>query len=104
MKTVRILSVCGCGQGSSMIMKLKMGQFLRQQGIEHSLQSCAVSDYKAELAQFDIVVTSQHLAGEIRLPPGKYLVAVRNMLSAEDFGPKLLEIIDQHFPQARQRS
>ncbi|MDN6651889.1 MAG: PTS L-ascorbate transporter subunit IIB, partial [Enterobacterales bacterium] len=26
--TVRILAVCGCGQGSSMIMKMKVDQFL----------------------------------------------------------------------------
>lgn len=102
MRAVRILSVCGCGQGSSMIMKIKMGQFLKQQGVEHQLHSCALGEYKAELAGFDIVVASSHLAGEIRLPPGKYLVSVRNMLSAEDFGPKLLDIIDAHFPQSRQ--
>jgi PTS system ascorbate-specific IIB component len=104
MRGVRILSVCGCGQGSSMIMKMKMGQFLQQQGIEHQLHSCAVGEYKAELPGFDIVVASTHLAGEIHLPPGKYLVAVRNMLSADDFGPKLLDIIDAHFAQARVRS
>lgn len=28
--TVRILAVCGCGQGSSMIMKMKVDQFLTQ--------------------------------------------------------------------------
>ena len=30
--TVRILAVCGCGQGSSMIMKMKVDQFLKEQG------------------------------------------------------------------------
>jgi len=86
-----------------MIMKMKMGQFLREQGIEHHLHSCAVGEYKAELAGYDIVVASTHLAGEIRLPAGKYLVTVRNMLSADDFGPKLLEVIDAHFPLAKQK-
>lgn len=28
--TVRILAVCGNGQGSSMIMKMKVDQFLRK--------------------------------------------------------------------------
>ncbi|MGK9522438.1 PTS L-ascorbate transporter subunit IIB, partial [Salmonella enterica subsp. enterica] len=38
--TVRILAVCGCGQGSSMIMKMKIGQFLTQEGVAHTMNSC----------------------------------------------------------------
>ena len=32
--TVRILAVCGNGQGSSMIMKMKVDQFLTQSNID----------------------------------------------------------------------
>ncbi|EOS0069167.1 hypothetical protein FA011_RS03595 [Escherichia coli] len=40
--TVRILAVCGNGQGSSMIMKMKVDQFLTQSNIDHTVNSCAV--------------------------------------------------------------
>ncbi|ECD3196511.1 PTS L-ascorbate transporter subunit IIB [Salmonella enterica subsp. enterica serovar Typhimurium] len=76
--TVRILAVCGNGQGSSMIMKMKVDQFLTQSNIDHTVNSCAVGEYKSE---------------------NKYVVGVRNMLSPADFGPKLLEVIKEHFPQ-----
>jgi hypothetical protein len=46
--TVRILAVCG-GQGSSMIMKMKVDQFLTQSNIDHTVNSCAVGEYKSEL-------------------------------------------------------
>ncbi|MFC3393451.1 PTS ascorbate transporter subunit IIB [Brenneria rubrifaciens] len=95
---VRILAVCGCGQGSSMIMKMKVGQFLTEQGIPHSLNSCAVGEYKAELSGADIIIASTHIADEITVSGNKYVVGVRNMLSSADFGPKLLEIIKTHFP------
>ncbi|RLM25176.1 PTS L-ascorbate transporter subunit IIB [Brenneria alni] len=96
--TVRILAVCGCGQGSSMIMKMKVGQFLTQQGISHTVNSCAVGEYKAELSGADIIIASTHVADEITVSGNKYVIGVRNMLSAADFGPKLLEIINAHFP------
>ncbi|MCL2892369.1 MULTISPECIES: PTS ascorbate transporter subunit IIB [Brenneria] len=96
--TVRILAVCGCGQGSSMIMKMKVGQFLAEQGIDHSLNSCAVGEYKAELSGADIIIASTHIADEITVSGNKYVVGVRNMLSAAEFGPKLLEVIKAHFP------
>lgn len=96
--TVRILAVCGCGQGSSMIMKMKVDQFLTQQNVDHSVNSCAVGEYKGELNHADIIIASTHVASEITVPDHKYVVGVRNMLSAADFGPKLMEIIRAHFP------
>ncbi|KFX04359.1 PTS system L-ascorbate-specific transporter subunit IIB [Pectobacterium betavasculorum] len=102
--TVRILAVCGCGQGSSMIMKMKVGQFLTQQGIDHTLNSCAVGEYKAELSGADIIIASTHVADEITVSGNKYVVGVRNMLSAADFGPKLLDVIEAHFPAALKSS
>ncbi|KAA0260269.1 PTS ascorbate transporter subunit IIB [Hafnia alvei] len=97
--TVRILAVCGNGQGSSMIMKLKVGQFMTEQGVNHTVNSCAVSEYKSELSGADIVIASTHIADEITVTGNKYVVGVRNMLSPADFGPKLIDVIKAHFPQ-----
>ncbi|MFK3662401.1 PTS ascorbate transporter subunit IIB [Scandinavium sp. NPDC088450] len=96
--TVRILAVCGCGQGSSMIMKMKVDQFLTQQNVVHTVNSCAVGEYKSELSGADIIIASTHVASEIEVSGNKYVVGVRNMLSAADFGPKLMEVINAHFP------
>lgn len=96
--TVRILAVCGCGQGSSMIMKMKVDQFLTQQNVAHSVNSCAVGEYKSELHNADIIIASTHVASEITVSGNKYVVGVRNMLSPADFGPKLMEVIQTHFP------
>ncbi|GDX07415.1 PTS ascorbate transporter subunit IIB [Buttiauxella selenatireducens] len=97
--TVRILAVCGCGQGSSMIMKMKVDQFLTQEGVDHSVNSCAVGEYKSELSGADIIIASTHVSGEINVSGNKHVVGVRNMLSAADFGPKLMDVIRAHFPQ-----
>ena len=58
--TVRILAVCGNGQGSSMIMKMKVDQFLTQSNIDHTVNSCAVGEYKSELSGADIIIASTH--------------------------------------------
>ena len=56
--TVRILAVCGNGQGSSMIMKMKVDQFLTQSNIDHTVNSCAVGEYKSELSGADIIIAA----------------------------------------------
>ena len=66
--TVRILAVCGNGQGSSMIMKMKVDQFLTQSNIDHTVNSCAVGEYKSELNGADIIIASTHIGGEIPSP------------------------------------
>ena len=72
--TVRILAVCGNGQGSSMIMKMKVDQFLTQSNIDHTVNSCAVGEYKSELNGADIIIASTHIAGEISVSGNKYVV------------------------------
>lgn len=66
--TVRILAVCGNGQGSSMIMKMKVDEFLTQSNIDHSVNSCAVGEYKSELNGADIIIASTHIAGRLPSP------------------------------------
>ncbi|MGL5285038.1 MAG: PTS ascorbate-specific subunit IIBC, partial [Aeromonas sp.] len=94
---VRILAVCGNGQGSSMMMKMKIGKFLEQRGVPHIMDSCAVADYKSKLATTDIIVSSKHLAGEMHPGDGKFVLGVQNMLNPQSFGDELLGLINQNF-------
>ena len=96
-RPVSILAVCGNGQGSSMMMKMKIGKYLEKKGIPHVMDSCALSDYKAKLATTDIIVSSKHLSGEMDPGEGKFVLGVQNMLNPNSFGDELLDIINKNF-------
>ncbi len=96
-RPVSILAVCGNGQGSSMMMKMKIGKYLEKKGIPHVMDSCAVSDYKSKLATTDIIVSSKHLSSEMEAGEGKFVLGVQNMLNPNSFGDELLDIIDKNF-------
>ncbi|HDL1624042.1 TPA: PTS ascorbate-specific subunit IIBC [Mannheimia haemolytica] len=93
---IRILAVCGSGQGSSMMMKMKIKGYLDKRGIPNIMDSCAVTDYKGKLSEVDIIVSSKHLANEIEVPEGKAVLGVQNMLNPNSFGDELVELINQH--------
>lgn len=93
---IRILAVCGSGQGSSMMMKMKIKGYLDKRGIPNIMDSCAVTDYKGKLSEVDIIVSSKHLAGEIEVPEGKAVLGVQNMLNPNSFGDELVELINKH--------
>jgi PTS system ascorbate-specific IIC component len=97
---VRILAVCGNGQGSSMMMKMKIGKYLEAKGIPHVMDSCAVSDYKSKLQQTDIIVSSNHLSAQMEVDGSKFILGVQNMLNANSFGDELVEIINTNFSAA----
>ncbi|WP_059120140.1 PTS ascorbate-specific subunit IIBC [Vibrio sp. MEBiC08052] len=100
-RPVSILAVCGNGQGSSMMMKMKIGKYLEKKGIPHVMDSCAVSDYKSKLATTDIIVSSRHLSSEMDPGEGKFVLGVQNMLNPNSFGDELLEIINNNFAAHR---
>lgn len=96
-RPVSILAVCGNGQGSSMMMKMKIGKYLEKKGIPHVMDSCAVSDYKSKLASTDIIVSSKHLSAEMEVGEGKFVLGVQNMLNPNSFGDELIDLIDKNF-------
>jgi len=96
-RPISILAVCGNGQGSSMMMKMKLGKYLEKKGIPHVMDSCAVSDYKSKLATTDIIVSSKHLSAEMDPGDGKFILGVQNMLNPNSFGDELLDIINKNF-------
>lgn len=96
-RPISILAVCGNGQGSSMMMKMKIGKYLEKKGIPCVMDSCAVSDYKSKLATTDIIVSSKHLSGEMDPGEGKFVLGVQNMLNPNTFGDELIELINRNF-------
>lgn len=95
-KAVRILAVCGSGQGSSMMMKMKIGQYLDKHGIPNVMDSCAVTDYKGKLGGVDIIVSSKHLVAEIEGGESVSILGVQNMLNPNTFGEELIALIKKH--------
>ncbi|MFI3256229.1 MAG: PTS ascorbate-specific subunit IIBC [Psittacicella sp.] len=95
-KPIRILTVCGNGQGSSMIMRMKIADYLNKKGIPNTTDSCAVSEYKSHLGSTDIIVSSTHLANDIEVSDGVDKLGVKNMLNPNTFGAELLALIEKH--------
>ena len=95
-KPVRILAVCGSGQGSSMMMKMKIKQYLDKRAIPNVMDSCAVTDHKGKVSGVDIIVCSKHLQDEIVQGGNVSVLGVQNMLNPNTFGEELLTLIKKY--------
>lgn len=61
---MKILTVCGLGMGSSLILKMNVESVLRQQAIQASVEHMDVSS--AASANADLVITNAELVDNLR--------------------------------------
>lgn len=87
---VKVLTACGNGMGSSMVIKMKVENALRQLGVTAiESASCSVGEAKGLAAGYDIVVASNHLIGELKERTTGKLIGLDNLMDDNEIKTKL---------------
>ncbi|WP_105249383.1 PTS sugar transporter subunit IIB [Streptococcus suis] len=91
---VKVLTACGNGMGSSMVIKMKVENALRQLGVtDFQSASCSVGEAKALAAGYDIIVASKHLIAELEGRTQGHLVGLDNLMDDNEIKTKLQEVL-----------
>ena len=87
---MRIICVCGTGQGSSLILRMSIEEILAGGGyraeVEHTDPSCACGE------RCDFIVTSKEIAGSISNPHAKILT-ITNFINKSVLEQELAEML-----------
>lgn len=92
---LKVLAACGNGMGSSMIIKMKIEQVLREMDIECDVHHASVGQAKSEASNFDLVLVSEMFVGEFSNAGNAKIVGLINLLSDEEIRTKVSEALDQ---------
>lgn len=92
MKRLRIMTVCGFGLGSSMILKITLDGVLKENGI--SAETFCADATTAIGEDFDVVFTSRDMASMFKNIT-KPVVVIDNFLSKDQIKERGLEIVQQ---------
>jgi len=85
--------------GTSLVIKMKVKQFLDEQGINASMESCSLGEAGGYMNQkTDLVLCSKNLVSNLHAPDGVHVIGLVNLMSAQEFGPKILEIVKEYYP------
>lgn len=87
---MRIMVVCGFGLGSSMILKLKVDEVLKEQGLQVETFCSDMTTAKGE--RFDAVITSKDISSMFE-GIAQPVVIINNFLSKEEVMQKALPVI-----------
>ncbi|MBJ8350017.1 MULTISPECIES: PTS sugar transporter subunit IIB [Streptococcus] len=91
---LKILTACGNGMGSSMVIKMKVENALRQLGItDFQSASCSVGEAKSLAANYDIVIASNHLIHELDGRTKGHLVGLDNLMDDNEIKEKLQAVL-----------
>ncbi|MFC7395053.1 PTS sugar transporter subunit IIB [Scopulibacillus cellulosilyticus] len=87
---MKILCVCGLGQGTSLILRMNVETVLRQLGIQADVDNADVSSASSERP--DLIITSNELAESLAGHPTKILI-VNNYFDLDE----IRQALEGHF-------
>lgn len=91
MRKLKILAVCGFGVGSSMILKMKIDDVLKANGMTADVFTTDLNSVGS--VECDIVFTSEELEGSIKNSVNVPVIAIKNFIDKNEIESKGLETV-----------
>ncbi|GIN85997.1 PTS ascorbate transporter subunit IIB [Heyndrickxia sporothermodurans] len=91
MKNLNIIAVCGFGVGSSMVLKMKIDEVLKEEGITAKVSTADVGS--AASTPCDIIFTSNELGEKLSQTATVPVVKVNNFIDKNEIKEKGLPVI-----------
>ena len=93
MAKLKIITVCGFGVGSSMLLKMKVDEMLKKNGMDANVETSDMGS--ATSISCDIIFTSNELVGKIKDNVSVPVIAIGNFLDVNEIETKGLSIIKE---------
>lgn len=87
---LNIVTVCGAGVGSSMMLRVFAQQVLAEEGIQANVEASDIGSVSAD--NYDVVITTSDFADILRNSKAK-IVRIDNMMDKELLRTELLKVI-----------
>lgn len=90
---LKVLAACGNGMGSSLIIKMKIEQVLKDMGLQCEVHHASVGQAKSDARNFDLVIVSEVFASEFADAGNAKVVGLINLLSDEEIRTKVSAVL-----------
>jgi PTS system ascorbate-specific IIB component len=96
-KTVKLLAICGNGLGSSIIVKMSLEEVLEDIKVNAIVESTSVAEAAGMMPFADVIVTSTAFYKGVadRIPAGKPVVVVKNLLDKQELSSAVKEALEK---------
>ena len=97
---LKILAICGNGQGSSIVLRLGLEPVLDDLGLKDvSIETTAIGQAQGMLSFVDLIVCAAHLKDHLEPPKDKPIIYVKNLVDKKEVKEKVVEALKQYYPE-----
>jgi len=97
-RRMKIVTVCGCGLGSSLLAKVSIEKIAREYGIKTAIVAADAGTAKGH--ECDVIVAQDHLAPRVGEIPGTPVLAVKSFIDNDELrkllGPYFEEFVKKY--------
>ncbi len=87
---MNIVTVCGMGMGSSLVLKMSVDDILAEHGIQAEVEACDLGSLDGRNA--DLVITTDGLKSQVE-PKGYKTIYIHNVIDKPDIEKALLKAL-----------
>ena len=91
---MKIVAICGCGMGSSVMLKINVQKVLADLGVEATVENSDLATGKAAAADADLILIGRELIDAIDLT-GYNVIVLDNFINKNEIKEKLEEYFKQ---------
>ena len=91
MKKIEVMAVCGFGLGSSMILKMKIDEMVKANGLQANVFTADVGT--ASATPCDVIFTSNELADSLKDKVKVPMVVIKNFINKKEIEENGLPIL-----------
>ena len=91
-KELKIIVVCGCGMGSSVILKMNAERVLKEQNVRSKVEVSDATTGKGAASNADLIIVSKSLAYLFK-DSGKPVIELTDLVNRKEIEEKLLQFL-----------
>ena len=77
---IKVLVACGCGMGSSQLLKKNCSAVLKNLGVEHTIHHTSMDEAKSTAHEYNLIVVGENFVNHLKVKEGTIVVGLKTKL------------------------
>lgn len=87
---LKVVVACGCGMGSSQMMKMRAQEVFKKLNVQVSLHHTSIDEASSSANEYDLIIVSEALVRNFKNTKAK-VIGLKNIMSKAEMEQKILE-------------
>ena len=87
---LKVVVACGCGMGSSQMMKMRAQEVFKKLNVQVSLHHTSIDEASSSASEYDLIIVSEALVRNFKNTKAK-VIGLKNIMSKAEMEQKILE-------------